>query len=67
MSANTRNDTIYFDFAKVNHDILMKKGIDHMIKGKIAIWFLSFLKNRNDRLMANRKISEEQDVISGVP
>ena len=71
MSDNTRIDTIYLDFAKafdkVNHDILMKKVIEHKIKGKIALWIQSFLKNRKYRVVANGEISEEQDVISGVP
>ena len=71
MSDNTRIDTIYLDFAKafdkVNRDILMKKMIEHKIKGKIALWIQSFLKNRKYRVVANGEISEEQDVISGVP
>ena len=71
MSENTRIDTIYLDFAKafnkVNHNILMKKVIEHKIKGKIALWIHSFLKNRKYRVIANEEMSKEQDVISGVP
>ena len=71
MSENSRIDTIYLDFAKafdkVNHDILMKKVINHKIKGKLAMWIQSFLKKRKYRVVANGEISEEQDVISGVP
>merc|ERR1712243_300095 len=71
MSENSRINTIYLDFAKafdkVNHDILMKKVIKHKIKGKLAMWIQCFLKKRKYRVVANGEISEEQDVISGVP
>ena len=71
LAEDVRMDTIYLDFAKafdkVNHDILMKKVVKHKIKGKIASWIQNFLKNRKYRVVANGDMSEEQDVVSGVP
>ena len=66
-----RIDTIYLDFAKafdkVDHNILLKKMIDHKIKGKVGMWIKNFLQDRKYRVVANGVISEEQEVISGVP
>ena len=71
ISEGVRLDTIYLDFAKafdkVNHDILLKKITNHGIKGKIGMWIKDFLFNRKYRVMANGVMSEEQDVVSGVP
>ena len=57
MSENFRIDTIYIDFTKafdkINHDILMKKMINHKIKGKTALWIQSFLKNRQYKVVVN--------------
>ena len=66
-----RIDTIYLDFAKafdkVDHNILLKKMIDHKIKGKVGMWIKNFLQDRKYRVVANGVMSEEQEVISGVP
>ena len=71
LSEGVRIDTVYLDFAKafdkVNHNILQKKMTSHRIKGKIGIWIKNFLQNRKYRVVANGVMSEEQDVISGVP
>ena len=71
LSEGVRIDTVYLDFAKafdkVNHDILQKKMTTHGIKGKIGVWIKNFLQNRKYRVVANGVMSEEQDVISGVP
>ena len=71
LSEGIRIDTVYLDFAKafdkVNHDILIKKVMNHKIKGKIGIWLQDFLSNRKYRVVANGEMSDEQDVISGVP
>ena len=71
LAEGVRLDTIYLDFAKafdkVNHDILLKKVLNHKIKGKIARWIQSFLFNRKYRVIANGVMSEEHEVISGVP
>merc|ERR1719309_960275 len=37
------------------------------IRGKIGVWIRDFLSNRKYRVMANGEMSEEQDVVSGVP
>ena len=71
VSEGVRLDTVYLDFAKafdkVNHDILQRKITDHGIKGKVGMWIKDFLNNRKYRVMANGVMSDEQDVISGVP
>ena len=71
LEEGVRIDTIYLDFAKafdkVDHNILLKKVIDHKINGKVGIWIKNFLQGRKYRVVANGTISEEQEVISGVP
>ena len=71
LSEGIRIDTVYLDFAKafdkVNHEILLKKVANHRIKGKIGKWLQDFLHNRKYRVVANRDMSDVQDVISGVP
>ena len=66
-----RLDTVYLDFAKafdkVDHNILITKLAENKIKGKLGRWIREFLRNRKFRVVANGEISEEQDVISGVP
>ena len=71
LEEGVRFDTVYLDFAKafdkVDHNILLKKIVDHKIKGKVAMWIKSFLQERKYRVVANGVMSEEQDVLSGVP
>merc|ERR1712243_402715 len=66
-----RMDTVYLDFSKafdkVNHNILLHKLINHGIKGKIGLWIKEFLYDRKFKVLVNGVMSEEQDVISGVP
>ena len=66
-----RLDTVFLDFAKafdkVDHNILLEKVKKHKISGKIGRWLEEFLKDRKFRVVANNCISEEADVISGVP
>ena len=66
-----RIDTVFLDFArafdKVDHEILMQKIVKHKIKGKIACWLMEFLNNRKFRVLANKTMSGEVDVTSGVP
>ena len=66
-----RMDTVYLDFSKafdkVNHNILLQKLIKHGIKGKIGLWIKEFLYDRKYKVLVNGVMSEEQDVISGVP
>ena len=67
---DTRIDTIYLDFAKafdkVNHHILIKKIINHKIKGKLAKWIENFLYNRKYCVVANGTMSDKYNVILGV-
>ena len=71
LEEGVRIDTIYLDFAKafdkVDHNILLKKVIDHKIKGKVGLWIKNFLQDRKYRVVANGVMSEEQEVISGGP
>ena len=71
ISEGVRLDTVYLDFAKafdkVNHDILQRKITNHGIKGKVGMWIKDFLNNRKYRVLANGMMSDEQNVISGVP
>ena len=66
-----RMDTVYLDFSKafdkVNHNILLHKLIKHGIKGKIGLWIKEFLYDRKYKVLVNGVMSEEQNVISGVP
>ena len=41
--------------------------ISHKIKGKIGTWIQSFLLNRKYRVIANGVMSDEHEVVSGVP
>ena len=64
-------DTIYLDFAKafdkVDHNILLKKALTLGINGKTLKWIQAFLKDRNQRVIVNGKLSTPRQVISGVP
>ena len=66
-----RMDTVFLDFSKafdkVDHNILLKKVRNHGISGKLGKWIQSFLQYRKFRVVANGCISEEEDVVSGVP
>ena len=71
MLEGARLDTIYLDFAKafdkVDHDILLRKIAGRGIKGKLGMWIKDFLNDRRYRVLANGMMSEEQEVVSGVP
>ena len=45
----------------------MHKIIKHKIKGKLACWLKEFLNNRKFKVLANKTMSDEEDVTSGVP
>ena len=66
-----RIDTIFLDFAKafdkVDHEILLEKVRNHGISGKLGKWIKEFLKNRKFKVVANGCMSEEENVLSGVP
>ena len=71
MEEGVRMDSIFLDFSKafdkVDHSILLKKVAAHGIKGKIGNWIREFLSNRKFTVIANGKMSEQEDVLSGVP
>ncbi|MCP4252797.1 MAG: reverse transcriptase family protein, partial [Candidatus Scalindua sp.] len=71
LSEGKRLDTVFLHFAKafdkVDHEILLEKVKKHKISGKIGKWIKEFLTNRKFRVVANGCMSEEGDVISGVP
>ena len=66
-----RTDTVYLDFAKafdkVEHIILLKTVRAHGISGKIGRWIETFLKGRKFRVVANGHMSQEIEVVPGVP
>ena len=53
----------YKPFDKVNHNILIKKVINHKIKAKIGTRIKDFLQDRKYKVVANGEISEKQEVI----
>ena len=71
MEEGVRMDTVFLDFSKafdkVDHDLLLKKVIKHGIKGKIGMWLREFLINRKFTVIANGTVSDQEDVLSGVP
>ena len=71
MEEGVRIDTVFLDFSKafdkVDHNILLKKLAKHGIKGKIGNWIKEFLTNRKFCVIANETVSEQEDVLSGVP
>ena len=71
LTEGKRLDTIFLDFAKafdkVDHEILLEKVKKHKISGKIGKWIKEFLSERKFRVVANGCMSDEGDVLSGVP
>ena len=67
----SRIDTVFLDFSKafdkVDHNILLKKIAKHKIKGKVGKWIREFLRNRKFTVIANGTMSEQEEVMSGVP
>ena len=64
-------DVIYLDFSKafdrVDHTILLHKMKMNGIDGKLLKWIQSFLTGRSQQVSVNHILSEESEVISGVP
>ena len=71
LSEGVRIDTVYLAFGKafgkINHNILQNKLAIHEVKGKIDVWLKNFLQNRKYRVVAKGVMSDEQDIISGIP
>ena len=72
LNDNIRSDVIYFDFQKafdsVNHDLILKK-LKHQynIDGSLLRFFVSYLKDRFQRVVINNEQSSDLRVHSGVP
>ena len=65
-------DIIYFDFAKafdsVNHDILLSKlKFQYHIEERMLKFFKNYLKNRSQRVVYDNCVSNDVEVLSGVP
>ena len=72
ISDGCQTDSIYTDFSaafqSVNHKLLLHKLSDsYSITGKIYDWFVSYLSEREQRVIVNGKTSEWIKVTSGVP
>ena len=64
-------DVIYLDFAKafdkVDHNLVLKKAQSFGIDGQLLKWIQQFLKDRNQSVVVNGKVSTPREVVSGVP
>ena len=64
-------DMIYLDFKKafdsVPHKRLLLKLESYGIRGKLLTWIDSFLSNRKQKVKVGEELSEEVDVLSGIP
>ena len=72
LNNNDPTDIIYFDFAKafdsVNHDIILSK-LKHEFKidGLMLKFIREYLQNRKQRVVVGDTMSDDLDVVSGVP
>ena len=68
---NMQVHTVYLDFRKafdsVPHGRLIKKLEGYGIRGNLLNWLISFLQNRQQRVVINGNMSKWTDVISGIP
>ena len=64
-------DAVYTDFSKafdsVPHERLLKKVEAYGIRGNLLNWIRSFLSNRKQRVALGGKLSNWQNVTSGIP
>jgi len=71
LAEGKRLDTVYLDFAKafdkVDHEILLEKVKKHKISGKIGKWIRESLTDRKFKVVVNGCMSDEGEVLSGVP
>ena len=72
LNSNIRSDVIYFDFAKafdsVNHDLILQKlKLSYSIDGVLLNFILNYLKGRNQSVFISGYLSEQLQVLSGVP
>ena len=72
LNNNLATDIVYFDFAKafdtVNHDIILNKlKYEFKIDGLMLKFIREYLQNRKQRVVVGDSMSDELDVLSGVP
>ena len=64
-------DVAYLDFKKafdlVSHKHLLLKLQKYGINGQVGNWIKAFLENRKQRVVIRGQVSDELDVLSGVP
>ena len=65
-------DVIYFDFAKafdtVSHDLILQKlKLQYKIDGALLKFFAEYLRDRTQRVILDNLLSENVNVLSGVP
>ena len=72
LNDNVRTDVVYFDFQKAfdsaSHDIILHKlKYQYNIDGSLLRFFVSYLKDRQQRVVIGSKVSAACPVNSGVP
>ena len=72
LNNNVSTDIVYFDFAKafdtVNHDIILNKlKYEFKIDGLMLKFLKEYLQNRKQCVVVGDSVSDELDVLSGVP
>ena len=64
-------DVIYLDFSKafdkVDHGVLLRECSRLGIGGKVGVWLHNFLSGRTQYVRSNGAISNQTEVLSGVP
>jgi hypothetical protein len=64
-------DLLILDFSKtfdkVSHSLLLHKLHHYGIRGNTLHWIQGFLSNRNQVVVVDGELSDENDVLSGVP
>ena len=68
-SANNHAIGVFIDFSKafntINHNILMQKLYKYGLRGKIADWLSSYLKDRKQKVTYNGALSDEKVINIG--
>jgi endonuclease/exonuclease/phosphatase family metal-dependent hydrolase len=72
LNENICSDVIYFDFAKafdsVNHDLILHKLKNKFnVDGRLLKFMVSYLRDRQQRVIIGNKISTSKGAKSGVP
>ena len=63
--------SVFLDFAKafdtINHQILLRKLENYSIRGPAKDWFESYLRNRHQIVKIGDTLSDEMQIVCGVP